>query len=193
MAASVGLRLRGLQGAIEGLATVSKDAHRAQLTAMRKASTAARREVVGEFVKLSGGAPRRLWKKRVRAYPQRRREGLAVHKIWSGHRRGLKASTHRAIERKIRATNSGLFQATMPSGHRGLFKRKQPTRAVGVGARDRAKERGALPIVEPRLDLGDKARGILERTGREAMRDTYVRALIKDFRRRTQRRASRRR
>lgn len=188
MARRTAVRIEGLAGVVEALALVSDEAAFAQRSAIRAAGTRARSTTVKALAARTGSV-QKVWRKRVNHYPGRRtRQGLSTRKLWLGLKHAPKASEHRGIAAAI-AGQKDVFPATMPrTGHRGLFRRKQKTRPVGPGARERPRARGALPITEARLDVSTSAPPVLLSEAEAAMRGRYVEVLKKEFRRRVSRR-----
>jgi hypothetical protein len=81
----------------------------------------------------------------------------------------------------------GSFVARMPTGHRGVFVRKQPTRPVGPGARGKPKSRGALPIVERKLQLFPRGWPEMQRLADRPARAVFVREFEARMRKRLER------
>jgi len=183
---AVSVELLGGAATIEALVAVSKDAERSQASAIRAAAVTARSLVIKDLAKQTG-VKQKAWRKRVGQFPTRRAQGLAVRKLWVGLKNPPGASSGKHVEALIRKSNPDAFEAKMPSGHRGLFRRRRKTIPFGPGARDHPKERRSLPIDEAKLDVSGVAEPALLKRAREVMRGRYVEVLEKEFLRRTSR------
>jgi len=185
----IGVELIGGAAVIEALVSVNKDAERAQASAIRSAAVRARSLVIKDLAAQTG-VKQKAWRKRVGQFASRRIRGLATRKLWVGLKHPPGASSGKAVEAKIRASNPDVFEATMQSGHRGLFRRRYRTIPYGPGAREHPRERRALPIDEATLDISGVGEKSLLKRAREVMLGRYVEVLKKEFLRRTSRRKS---
>lgn len=190
----ISVTVRGAPALVEALAGVDTHARRAQASAMRAAARKGRSLAARAFASRHG-VPLRVFRKRVRFFLTRRNDRAAVSEgaLWAGLRFELRASTHAKVAAQLRAQHPRGFAATMPSGHRGWFKRKHPSRRAGDGARTRPHARGALPIVELGIDVAPGAPDTLRAAARKVMATTYPDTLKRDYLRRLARARRRRR
>jgi len=182
------VQLTGEVRALEALTAVSKEAAFAQKTAMRAAARKARSTVVKAFA-ARHKVPMKLFKHRVRFFFKRRAESnpRTEAALWAGFARGLRGGEHGAVRRRIKALYPKAFIPNLKSGHREYFHRVNPSRRVGAGARERPRERGALPIREHELDVSAGAREVMIDAARRVMRTTYPDTFRKDYKRRMDR------
>jgi hypothetical protein len=180
------IELRGEVQAIEALTAVSNDAFFAQKTALRAAARKGR-SIVAKERAARFAVPMKLFKKRVRFFIARLRQRpgkLSEAKLWAGLERGLILNEHPKVEAALRRRFPTGFLATMKSSHRGWFHRTRATRRVGKGARQRPKDRGALPIKEHEVDVGEGAEASMLSAAREVMAKVYPNVLKRDYKRR---------
>lgn len=172
----------------------NKHARFAQATAMRAAARSTRSQTAKQ-VAAGAGLPQKLLRNRVRFFLQRDKLGLSSATVWFGVKRKIRSSEHRRAAKAIEARYPKGFapqSKNRPHLARLWFERRNPSKRVGDDARQRPRERGALPIDVRELDLSGPARRILRKVARDTMRTIYVQTLKRDFLRRIRKAAARR-
>ena len=151
-----------------------REAKRALVRAGKRTVTRARRELAGRYQ-----LPVKALRKRMGSYPQR---GLSVH-LWIGLKHGVKLSelSSGRLRRVTGMLGATPFEATMPSGHRGLFFRdvtkSRRYRVEGARVREDG-QRTELPIVEAEVKVEPAtALATLERHGKEQLTGWFPREL----------------
>jgi hypothetical protein len=190
------VKVRGVALAIEALAHVDETARTAQLAAMARAASAAKKGVQKRMVPASHGVPMDIWRKRIRTYRRARQErrGIAIYKLWGGFGALNKYRHHPAIAAALRTAYPLGFLVTFDSGHQAWVERRKKPRRVGKGARGipewnnaAQKRRNALPIDEKKINIVGLARQIFIEEAKLAMRGVYVDSIAQEFKRRVQR------
>jgi len=182
----ISVELRGEVKALEALAGVSKHAAFAQKTALRAAGRNGR-SGIARTLAAKYNVKLKTFKNRVRFFNQRgkrRDDPVAQSRLWYGMNTGIKSSLSATTTSLTKAQNPKGFAPKLQSGHKGWYYRKLEPRLVGKGARERPRERHALPIKEYRLDLSPGAVQLVERHARRVMRTVYVDTFRKDYKRR---------
>lgn len=169
--ASITMELRGEARALEALAAVSKDAHYAQLTAMRRTYKKARSLAARDFAARLVG-PLKLYKRRVQGFPRKRRRGLAEARLWAGFRWPITYVEHSRVARRLRGQHPGGFTARRPNG-------------TGIGYFTPA---GRTLGDEHVISLANHGRDVLPAAAKNALTSVYVPTLKRDYLRRLRRR-----
>lgn len=171
---------------LEALAGVDKQARFAQKTALRAAGRKGR-SIVAKSLASRFRVPMKLFKKRARFYTSRARSKaspIAAARLWLGLAAQLRANEHASVGGALRAKFPKGFSPRLKSGHSGWFHREKPPRRVGVGAREKPRQRHALPIKEHTIDFSPGAENLMVDTSRKVMRTIYPDTFRKDYKRR---------
>lgn len=168
----VSVSVDGENRAIEALVGVSKDAERAQQTALRSAGRRARslvaRAMVGEL-----GVPLKTFRERIQYFARRaKKTGERRAVVWVGLQRRPRATEDRRIAAAIQRQTPGAFWATFKEG------RKLVQRIAGK-------------LRPAELELEEPAKRHLVAEATQAMRERYSDVLARDFNKRVERRARR--
>ena len=184
---SVTIKLTGAAAASRQLERLAndfpKDAARALNTTARRSATRVRRRIAADI-----GLPQKVIKNKVQHFKASARRLRAS--VWVGTRAGIPLGSvpgaRTTLTGVLRAgrIRQQTFRARMPSGHVGQFVRKP-------GAKHRTRpdgQRTQLPIEEPKVRIGVRARPIVIEESTEQMRSFYPR----EFRRLVKRTVDRR-
>lgn len=180
------VEIRGVARVLEALAGVDKQARFAQKTAIRAAGRKGR-SVIAKTLAARFKVPMKVFKRRARFFssnPRRTVSPVAAARLWLGLGAQLRAKKHASILTALRAKYPGGFSPRLKSGHSGWFHREKPTRRVGPGARDKPRQRHALPITEHTIDFSQGALALVLNTARSVMRTTYPDTFRRDYKRR---------
>jgi len=177
---------RALRGTLRTL--TERLAPRALATALNRTAADARRATVRQVAR-EKQLPQKHLRRRVRTRRATARRPATA--VWFGVRSikladvsGAAPTQTRRGARVGRRAVAGGFVAKMPSGHVGVFTRRQPSQRVGPGARDRPRARRALPVDEAVIRLLPEGETILRREARQAMRERMPVHLRRALRRR---------